>query len=104
MKRVKSARGWGIPEQIKIDRENYDVNLCGVCTCSRHKECAGQKRCLDIFDRSGGTVQKMATLRRLMGKSYPRRFGNGWERGYNHKRAQRIDAATEEFEKKFFKR
>jgi hypothetical protein len=102
--RMKRAKGWGIPDQIQIDRSNFDVQLCGVCTCARHKECAAEKRCLDLFARRGGAVNQANTLRRLMGKSYPRSFGDGWEMGYNHKRAERRKVLMEGFERKFFGR
>ncbi len=53
---------------------NVDVTVCGMCTCDWHKrECVPEKRCEKLFG-DGGTNGEIATLKRLMGKDFPKNW------------------------------
>lgn len=75
---MNTGKGWGIPGKFNVNTENVDTIVCGVCTCRWHKEqCVGQKKCEKLFGQDGyeGIFR---TLKRLMGKSYPKSWGTRW--------------------------
>ena len=98
--KAKRAMGWGVPEDIRIDRDNVDVHLCGVCTCSWHKQCVAEKQCRKLF-ADGGMSGANRTLKYLMGGKLPKGWGGDrYVRGVWEAKHEAMDI----FRRDFFER
>jgi hypothetical protein len=101
-----TCRGWS-SDGFSVEHRNVDVHVCGVCTCSWHKQCVADKRCRELF-ANGGSWGEERTLERLM-RAKGRKMPRSWKDGYSWKkrRLATYDAkqkAQEEFEKLYFKK
>ena len=100
----KTAKGWGVPADVSIGRDNVDVHLCGVCTCKWRKEyCLPVKSCERLF--SGGGLQgQIRALKALMGDDFPKDWGRMGLWRWSPAQAQARDDAIRRFKEDAFKR
>lgn len=78
---AKSARGWGVPGRFNVNTDGTDTIACGVCTCKTRKDCALDKMCTRLFSNEGA-VGKVNSLKRLMGKSFPKKWNYSFSESY----------------------
>ena len=95
----RTCHGWS-SGGFHIDRDNLEVYVRGVCTCSFHKHCVAEGKCRMLFE-SGGEHGAKRELAGLMGlRKVPKR----WDNWRNHKAWQEREDNMEKFKKKFFKK
>ena len=95
-----NAKGWAVKSDMEISIDGTTVELGGVCTCGWHKHCESSKRCASLFDY-GGEDGAIRTLKRLMGKKFPRSWAGikpSWKSLCDKRDKQ------EEFEREYFKK
>jgi hypothetical protein len=73
MKKSK-VKGWAVPSSISLSNSDVFVSVHGVCTCSWHAQrCVRSKECA-VLGSEGGDCGMVRTLKRLMGKKFPRHW------------------------------